>query len=87
MSNKLLVVVFGVFVTSWAAADPSPGIQWLMNDKVSMLDYGLNQMQTALQRELPTIYKSGSLINFDVSDTYSPDDDQDKSRYQCSLCA
>jgi hypothetical protein len=74
--NKLMVVVFGVFVTSWAAADPSPGIQWLMNDKVSMLDYGLNQMQTALRQELPTIYKSGSLTNVDVSDTYSPDDNK-----------
>jgi hypothetical protein len=76
MPNKLLAVVFGVFVTSWAAADPSPGIQWLMNDKVSMLDYGLNRMQTALQQELPTIYKNGSLSNIDVSDTYSPDDNQ-----------
>jgi hypothetical protein len=74
--SKLMVVVLGVFVTSWAAADPSPGIQWLMNDKVSMLDYGLNQMQAALQQELPTIYKTGSLSNIDVSDTYSPDDNK-----------
>src|ERR1700680_3243944 len=71
-----MVVVFGVFVTSLAAADPSPGIQWLMNDKVSMLDYGLNRMQTALQQELPVIYKNGSLSNIDVSDTYSPDDNK-----------
>lgn len=76
MPNKLMVVVFGMFVTSLAAADPSPGIQWLMSDKVSMLDYGLYQMQTALQQELPTIYKNGSLSNIDVSDTYSPDDNK-----------
>ena len=76
MPNKLVVVVFGVFVTSLAAADPSPGIQWLMSDKVSMLDYGLYQMQTTLQQELPTIYKNGSLSNIDVSDTYSPDDNK-----------
>jgi hypothetical protein len=76
MPNKLMAVVFGLFVTSSAAADPSPGIQWLMNDKVSMLDYGLNRMQTALQQELPAIYKNGSLSNIDVSDTYSPDDNR-----------
>jgi len=76
VSNKLMAVVFGLFVSYSAAADPSPGIQWLMNDKVSMLDYGLNQMQTALQQELPVIYKNGSLSNIDVSDTYSPDDNK-----------
>lgn len=76
MSNRLMAVVLGLFVTSWAVADPSPEIQWLMNDKLSMLDYGLNRMQAALQQELPVVYKNGSLSNIDVSDTYSPDDNK-----------
>src|ERR1035441_3874451 len=74
MLNRLMTVFLGLFVTSWAAADPSPEIQWLINDKLSMLDYGLNRMQAALQQELPVIYKNGSLSNIDVSDVYSPDD-------------
>lgn len=76
MLNRLMTVFLGLFVTSWAAADPSPEIQSLMNDKLSMLDYGLNRMQAALQQELPVIYKNGSLSNIDVSDVYSPDDNK-----------
>jgi hypothetical protein len=76
MLNKLIAVTLGLFATSWAVADPSAEIQWLMNDKLSMLDYGLNRMLAALQQELPVIYKNGSLRNIDVSDTYGPVDNK-----------
>jgi hypothetical protein len=76
MLNRLMAVFLGLFAASWAVAEPSPEIQWLMNDKLSMLDYGLNRMQAALQQELPTIYRNGSLSNIDVSNVYSPDDNK-----------
>lgn len=73
MSNRPLLLVLGLLVASQAVADPSPEIQQLMKDKLSMLDFGLIRLQAALQEELPVIYKSGSLSSIYVADAYDPD--------------
>jgi hypothetical protein len=78
MPIKVMTTLLALLATSLAMADPSPEVRWLMNDKLSMLDFGLIRMQAALQQELPLVYKYGALNSINVADAYNPDNNNIK---------